>query len=323
MAYSKKRNSIRKGLCMALSVLFILVLTACGKTEETQQSAASKDSINVQGAFILNPADNLDLSADGLDAVQRYLLVVFDVTNNSDVNEDISSRNDSIKLTMNKTNTYEQLSANSGVRLQSFLKNCGYAVSTSYGTLWGGSETVRMCAAFAINGNDIEDSCTAVLDFHLSDHINASVDLTADDIQPISLFDSVFAVEENPDAYQLAHSVKVRAQMCKTALETASQAEHNGNADLRTVQLALCSALFSEETTWGVSCDGLTVSDELPQFSLEAVRLVSPDDADTVEAISSNIAIMIEELDKDAPDYEAVNTAQRTAYNTLTKMTAE
>ena len=76
MDYSKKRSSIRKGLCMALSVLFILTLTACGKTGETQQSIASKDSINVQGAFILNPADNLDLSADGLDAVQRYLLVV-------------------------------------------------------------------------------------------------------------------------------------------------------------------------------------------------------------------------------------------------------
>lgn len=323
MDYSKKRSSIRKGLCMALSVLFILTLTACGKTGETQQSIASKDSINVQGAFILNPADNLDLSADGLDAVQHYLLVVFDVTNNSDANEDISSRNDSIKLTMNKTNVYEQLSANSGVRLRSFLENCGYTVSTNYGTLWGGSETVRMCAAFAINGNDIKDSCTAVLDFHLSDHINASVDLTADDIQPISLFDGVFAVEENADAYQLAHSVKVRAQLCKTALETASQAEHNGNTDLQTVQLVLCSALFSEETTWGVSCDGLTESDELPQFSLEAVRFVAPDDADAVEAISSNIAIMIEELDKDAPDYDAVNSAQRTAYDALTKMATE
>lgn len=323
MAYFKKRNSIKKGLCTALSILFILALAACGKAEETQQSAASKDTINVQGTFILNPADNLDLSADGLDAVQRYFLVVFDVTNNSDANENISSRNDSIKLTMNKNNTYEQLSANSGVRLQSFLKNCGYAVSPSYGTLWGGSETVRMCAAFAINGNDIKDSCTAVLDFHLSDHINASVDLTADDIQPISLFDGIFTVEENSDAYQLAHSVKVRAQMCKTALETASQAEHNGNTDLRTVQLALCSAIFSEETTWGVSCDGLTVSDELPEFSLEAVRLVVPDDADAVEAISSNIAIMIEELDKDAPDYDSVNTAQRTAYDALTKMATE
>ena len=72
-----------------------------------------------------------------------------------------------------------------------------------------------------------------------------------------------------------------------------------------------------------MTCDGLTVSDELPQFSLEAVRLVSPDDADAIETINSNIAIMIEELGKDAPDYDAVNTAQHAAYNTLTKMTAE
>ena len=323
MNCSKNQKSIQRGLCIVLSVLCILTLAACGKTEGAQQNAASKDSINILGAFILNPADNLDLSAEGLDAIQRYFLVVFDVTNNSDANEELSFSANSIQLTMNKTNTYEQLSANSGVRLRSFLENCGYAVSTSYGTLWGGSETVRMCAAFAISGNDIKDNCTAVLDFRLSNHIKASVDLTADDIQPISLFDDIFTVEENADAYQLIHSVKVRTQMCKTALETASQAEHNGNTVVRMVQLALCNAIFSEETTWGVSCDGLTVSDELPQFSLDAVRLASPNDADAIETISSNIAIMIEELDKDTPDYDAVNTAQHAAYNTLTKMVAE
>ncbi len=319
----KKQKVIRQGLCAVLSVLCILAFVACGKTGEAQQGAASRDSISVQGAFILDPADNLDLSEEGLDAVQRYFLVVFDVTNNSDANEKLDSFADSIKLTMNKTNTYEQLSAASGVRLRSFRENCGYAVSTDYGTLWGGSKPVRMCAAFAINGNDIKDGCAATLDFRLSDHIKASVDLTADDIQPIRLFDGIFAVEKDADAYQLTHSVKVRAQMCKTALETASQAEHNGSTLVRAVQLALCGAIFSGETTWGVSCDGLTVSDELPQFSLETVRLVSPDDADAIETINSNIAIMIEELGKDAPDYDAVNTAQHAAYNILTKMTAE
>ena len=147
--------------------------------------------------------------------------------------------------------------------------------------------------------------------------------MNGDDIQTIDLFDGIFAVEENADAYQLTHSIKVRAQLCKTSLETASQAEHNGNTDLRVIQLALCGTLLSEETTWGVSCDGLTMSDELPKLSLETIRLTSPDVADEIETVNSNIAIMIEELDKDSPDYDAVNTAQRAAYDMLSKMVEE
>ena len=302
---------------LLLALVMCVVLCACGGTGEAKQ-----DSIDIKGAFLLNPADELDLSADGLDAVQRYFLVVFDVTNNSDVNEELSTFADSITLTMNGSNTYEQLFISSKKKLGYFLKNCGYAVSTHYGTLWGGSETVRMCAAFAINGNDIKDDCTAELNFQLSDNINASFDLNADDIQTIDLFDGIFAVEENADDYQLIHSIKARAQLCKTSLEVASQAEQNGDTNARMVGHALCSAIFSEETTWGVSCDG-TVSDELPPLSLETIRLTSPDVADEIETVNSNIAIMIEELDKDSPDYDAVNTAQRAAYDILSKMVKE
>lgn len=38
-----------------------------------------------------------------MDAVQRYFLVVFDVTNNSDTNEELSFSGNSIELKMNKT----------------------------------------------------------------------------------------------------------------------------------------------------------------------------------------------------------------------------
>lgn len=65
------------------------------------------------------------------------------------------------------------------------------------------------------------------------------------------------------------------------------------------------------------------MSDELPKLSLETIRLTSPDVADEIETVNSNIAIMIEELDKDSPDYDAVNTAQRAAYDMLSKMVEE
>lgn len=53
MSGHKKQKAIRQALCAVLSVLCILALAACGKTGEAQQGAASKDSISVQGAFIL------------------------------------------------------------------------------------------------------------------------------------------------------------------------------------------------------------------------------------------------------------------------------
>lgn len=313
----KKLVTLLMALAMGLS------LCACGGNGNSAQSAENKNNIDVKGTFVLNPTDNLDLSEEGLESVQQYLLVVFDVKSPSDSNEELSTFANSIELTMNETNTYNQLFASDGTSLKAFRENCGYAVSTSYGTLWGGSESVRMCAAFAINGNDIKEDCTAELDFHLSSNIKATVQLTANDIQEISLFDGIFAVEEDADAYQLSHSIIARAQICKTALETASLAEKNGNTNLRNVELALCGSIFSEETVWGISCDGRTLSDALPRFSLETIQTAMPEIADNIEVIRSNIQIMIEEVDKDTPDYDAVNTAQRAAYNTLTAMTDE
>lgn len=308
-------------LLMALAMCFSLV--ACGENGNSAQSTENKNNIDVKGIFVLNPTDSLDLSDEGLESVQQYMLVVFDVKSPGDSNEELSTFADSIELTMNETNIYNQLFASDGTRLKAFRENCGYAVSTSYGTLWGGSEPVRMCAAFAINGNDIKEDCTAALDFHLSSNIKATVQLTANDIQEISLFDGIFAVEDDSNAYQLAHSVIVRAQFCKTFLEKASSANHDGDTDMRDLSLGMCDMYFSDVVTYGISCDGKTLSDALPRFSLEAIQTAMPETADNIEAIRNSIQIMIEELDKDTPDYDAVNTAQRAAYNTLTAMTDE
>ena len=97
---------------LLLALVMCFALCACGGTGEAKQ-----DSIDLKGAFLLNPADGLDLSLDELDAVQRYFLVVFDVTNNSDVNEELSTFADSITLTMNGSNTYEQIFISSKKKL--------------------------------------------------------------------------------------------------------------------------------------------------------------------------------------------------------------
>lgn len=313
---------MKKRLSLILLFTMFTFLCACGNSSNTTSSHELNEtsSIEVKGLFFLDPAEELDLSTEGLDPAQRYLLLVYDVVNNSDRNEELSGFADSITLTMNNTNSYEQLFSSEGMVLKSFRENCGYSVSTSYGTLWGGSGSVRMIAAFAVNGNDIKDDCMVDIDFQLSDNIKSNATITAADIQTINLLDDVFAVEDDPEMYQVAHSIKNRAQICKTALETASQAEHNGDTLIRNTQLAVCGTLFSEDTTWGVSCGSAIVSEDLPVFQKESVSRYWPEIVDKITTVSECIETMISELEMENPNYDSVNYAQRLAYNTLTEI---
>ena len=316
----KKLSALLMAAAMALS------LCACGgsepaagtpstpaQTAPAEQEKVEASEIEVKGTFLLEPAEGLDLSGDGLAPVQRYVLVVYDVFNSSGANQELSPFNDSIRITFNNTNSYEQL-------YKSFVADCGYAVSTDYGTLWGGSEPVRMVASFAINGNDITDDCSAKIEFALSDDLEASADVAKADIQTINWFDDIFSVEANPDAYQIAHSVKNRAQICKTALENSSKANQLGQIDVRTTQLAICGVIFSEDATWGVACGSGAISEELPIFDIESVQTFYPEIATKITTIADSIKTMNSELEAANPNYDAINTAQRLAYNTLNEI---
>ena len=145
-------------LALLMTAAMTLALCACGSGEAPTATTPEEDpAIEVKGCFLLEPSDELDLSADGLASVQRYFLVVYDVENDNDANEELSTFGESVTVTFNDANTYEQLYTSDGNVLKAFRANCGYAVSTGYGTLWGGSDPVRMVAAFAINGNDVKD----------------------------------------------------------------------------------------------------------------------------------------------------------------------
>ena len=142
----------------------MLLLSACGGGTD---SNASKTQIDVKGVFLLEPSDQLNLSAEGLDTVQRYLFAVYDVDNSeNDSNVDLSGFSDAVEVTLNDTNTYEQCSGSTLIR--NFIDNSGYTTPGECGTLWGGSEPVRMISAFAVNQNDMKDGCTAKLNFNLS-----------------------------------------------------------------------------------------------------------------------------------------------------------
>lgn len=323
---------MKRYLSLLMSLVLMGSLVACGsgngdtitpKSDESLPAASEPNTsrIEVKGTFLLEPSEQLDLSGEGLAPVQQYLLIVYDVLSSDSENEQLSSWDDSISITMNGTNTYNQLSIYNGKALQRFRENCGYAASTSYGTLWGGSGPVRLIAAFAINGNDIKDGCTAKVEFQLSDNLNASIDITGTDIQTIHWLDGVFAVEDNPDAYQIACSVGVRAQICKKLLENASQANHDRQIAMRDVHLASLKVVLAEDTVWGVSCSSavgnMISSEELPTFKVDSVRIYYPEIADKIVTVSGCIEIITMELDRDNPDYDNANTAQSLAYSTL------
>ena len=304
------------------AMLAVLLLSGCGgKTADS--SAESKTKIDVKGVFLLEPSESLDLSSEGLDSVQRYVFAVYDVDNSGNAeNVELSPFNSSVKLTLNDTNTYEQ-SSSYRTTMQNFIKSSGYALSTSYGTLWGGSEPVRMIALFAINGNDISDDCTAKLDFDLSQDtpVRYTDELGRTDIQTIAWPDGIFAVEDDPDAYQLIHSVRIRAQICRNALETASQANQNKNNEVRDLNLGISKMFFSADANWGVSCacdvSGNALSDDLPRWNIETVRKYEPELAEQISTITDSLETMTSELAKASPNYDTINSAQRTAYNTL------
>ena len=286
----------------AIFLLFaMLLLSACGGGTD---SNASKTQIDVKGVFLLEPSDQLNLSAEGLDTVQRYLFAVYDVDNSgNDSNVELSGFSDAVEVTLNDTNTYEQCSGSTLIR--NFIDNSGYTTPGECGTLWGGSEPVRMISAFAVNQNDMKDGCTAKLNFNLS--LNAQLRYTAE-------------VEDDPDAWQLVHSVKIRAQICKNSLEAASRAEQNRDTDTRDLNLTICKSVL-EDNLWGVSCVAdNSVTTELPVFSLATIQGCEPELAEQVSTVRDAVETMRSELAKSSPDYDAVNSAQRTAYSTLNAM---
>ena len=76
-----------------------------------------------------------------------------------------------------------------------------------------------------------------------------------------------------------------------------------------------------EDNLWGVSCVAdNSVTTELPVFSLATIQECEPELAGQVSTVRDAVETMRSELAKSSPDYDAVNSAQRTAYSTLNAM---
>lgn len=294
----------------ALAVVLSMMGSFVGCDVLNNDKSESIGTIKLQGAFLLEPDEELDLSPDKLDPLQRYLLIVYDVTNNSTENIELSPFENSISITFNETNTYEQLSKFSGSILSSFLKNCGYTLSTNNVTLWGGSATIRMVAAFAINKNDITEDCTALMDFDLSysSNFKYGAKISRSYIQTIHWFDDIFVVEEDPDAYQIAHSTKVRVETCQKVLKYGIDRCNVGDFSTMESSLVACQAMWLPLGIGGVSCgEPFVLTSDLPVFNIESVRQFYPEVAAQVEILTECLNTISDQLDPEHMDQERVD----------------
>ena len=302
---------MRKILVLFLIISILLSLSACGGTSDsdieqepdiqvTSTVQEANSDLRVLGSFVLEPSEGLDMSSEELSDMERYFFVVYDLGNSSVENKELSGYESSITITFNGVNTYESKFAFRGERLEAFYENCGYKSSTSYGTLFGGSATVRMMATFAVNVNDISEDCTAEINFELADNLNVTANISGSDIQTIDEFDGVFAVEDDPDAYQLARSMKVRSELCLSLIENMVSYYQDRDFDTATVALITASILVSPEASYGVSCayteeeGSFHGSYDLPIFDLETICSELPDIADSIRLLVNSVNTMLD-----------------------------
>lgn len=302
---------MRKTLTLILIICIILSLSACGgsSADEIGQEQATQITTTVQesnsdlrilGSFVLEPAEGLDMSSEELSDMERYFFVVYDLGNSSIENKELATAERSITITFNGVNTYESRWSIRGERLEAFYENCGYKSATQYGTLFGGSAPVRMMATFAVNVNDISEDCTAEIHFELADNLNVTANISGSDIQTIDEFDGVFAVEDDPDAYQLARSMKIRSELCLSLIEHVVSCYQDRDFDTATVVLIYASMFVSPEASYGVSCaytedeGSFHGSYDLPTFDLETVCSELPDIADSIRLFVNSVNTILD-----------------------------
>ena len=135
----------------------------------------------------------------------------------------------------------------------------------------------------------MKEDVTAEIDFSLSDELTAEKEFTSEDIQTISLFDEVFKVEDDYEAYQIAQSVPRRAVLAKEYLDCAIMSAGEGNVAEVNLLMLQMKYIFSTEFPLGVSVGKYTASKKLPIFDINAVKAVHPDIADEVESLISDL----------------------------------
>lgn len=295
-AKNKQRPLYKRPLLVIVGVIIVLwivrLLVSGIGSIVSQIPSPNKTDISVQGAFAYSPTS----SSSEHDSSQKYLLVVYDIANSGDANEGISVYNDAVSITINEDKYIQITASSSSEEINAFLNNCGYATSMEYGQLWNNNIPVRMIAAFVVDESALTGVDDVTLNFNLSENLTDEEHISVTDIQQISVPDGIFAVEDDPEAYQLMRSVYVLATFTKYSLDNLRQYSSSAPTDLILVILSYVYEAW-HNTESGITCSTVqgeppVLSDYTPVLSIDIIRAEYPDLADKVEKLINAIDIL-------------------------------
>lgn len=320
---------MKKTLTFLLTLSMLLTLSACGKADGGQ-SGETPARVVSRGLFVLD--DTLDLSGeDGLSDRETYLIHVYDILPDETQNSEMGFAASSYTITLNGVNTYETItlrggSSMSGAAIGSFVRASRYTVDRDLGTIYGGDSPIRTISVFRINRNDIKEGATAEFTISGSDLHNSTLSFQGAEIQTISTFDDVFALEEDAQSYQLAASMYARAKAVKNALVYF---QRNGGVEDEVTMMVTTVSLLSAsngELSAALTSDGGQrflhqntegVATEIDRAAAAAaVEKFFPEIADQAKVILEQGPVWVEQASLCADSATWSEENQMAAYNT-------
>lgn len=322
----------RKGFIYscALGAIGVLGLSGCSVSIETKQEQKNEKSnsnaFSLLGTFLVEPTDELTQLGVDFSAIpdtRKLLICLFDITNSTKQNWDARPQ---CSISYDSGNQYEIDGYSLPTQVQTFIAYSGYLLASNNLVIDAGGAVQRAIAPFLVNTTDLEEKGTLKID--IPGCASTEIGIEPDAIESVAIPDAIFKVEENPDGYQLAHSVSARANLAYTLTDTAAQSSRAGDNASAAAGLVAASALFSQDTVWGVSLmsgqsimDSTLISTELcPKMDFSKIASIDQQLASDVEQIGQYLTAMVSAFDNQ--DYSTLNTNKNSLSSLLAKYVA-
>ena len=313
---------MKKVITIFLTAIMALSMMACGSNGDNTNRQSSTMDVTAErpteepkvehvvskGLFLLEPNEKFDLSAEpNLSAQERYLIHVYDITPDNVKNVEMNRFGDSYVVVLNGVNTYESILArdthdanyNDMRSAGSFLNACGYvSLGAGIGVVFAGSEPFRAISIFRINKNDIHDNTKIEFKIRGNDVYNYTQTFEREDIITIDYFDDVFQIEDNPDDYQMASSMYIRASVLSKLLYRTNR--DFGGFKYKLLNMKDVAVLVAMYASYNGAGEFMMVVDEGGGLLHEMEKAVEgeplPLDNAAVARVSPELAAMAEEM---------------------------
>ena len=314
----------------ALGAIGVLGLSGCSVSIETEQEQkdekSNSNAFSLLGAFLVEPTDELTQLGVDFSAIpdtRKLLICLFDITNSTKQNWDAHPQ---CSISYDSGNQYEIDGYSLPAQVQTFIAYSGYLLASKNLVIDAGGAAQRAIAPFLVNTTDLEEKGTLKID--IPGCASTEIGIEPDAIESVAIPDAIFKVEENPDGYQLAHSVSARANLAYTLTDTAAQSSRAGDNASAAAGLVAASALFSQDTVWGVSLmsgqsimDSTLISTELcPKMDFSKIASIDQQLASDVEQIGQYLTAMGSAFDNQ--DYSTLSTNANSLSSLLAKYVA-